>query len=82
MAIPFCYHAAGLSVIEEGESRWHVNKALGEVADAGAVDWHAQPPRWGASAGHRDSSALLGRLKVPLKRACSFLVYGHLFFQV
>lgn len=69
-------------MIEEGKSRWHVNKVLGEVADAGAVDWPAEPPRRGASAGHRDSSALLGRLKVPLKRACFFLAPGHSFSQV
>lgn len=38
MAIPFCHQAALLSVIEEGEDCWHVNKVFGEVADEGAVD--------------------------------------------
>lgn len=38
MAIPFCHRAALLSVTEEGENPWHVNKVLGEVADEGAVD--------------------------------------------
>lgn len=33
MAITFCHQAALLSVIEEGENHWHVNKVLGEVAD-------------------------------------------------
>lgn len=56
MAITFCHQAALLSVTEGGENHWHVNEVLGEVADGGAVDWHAQPP--GGS--QRQTPALVG----------------------
>lgn len=54
---------------------------LGKVADIGSVDWHAQPARWRPEWGHCDSSALPGKLKVPLEGTCFSMVSGHIPFQ-
>lgn len=73
MAIPFCSKQPDclwLKTIRD------VNKVLGEVADTSTVYW---PWRWEPVWGHPNSSALLGRLQVPLKRACFSLLSGHLF---